>query len=86
MKIKTKYNIGDIVYFKENDIVFKGKITGIEIHTHRSCKNPNIVCTFIGYIILYDSACGLIRFTNITESMLYPSFKAIERTINYALK
>lgn len=38
MEIKTKFNIGDTVYFLDNNIINKKKITGMNIYTDAKKK------------------------------------------------
>lgn len=80
MKIKTKFDLDDQVFFKDNDIVYKGRIETIIIHTFHTYKG---ISNCIEYYILHDSVCNIVRHSVKYEDDCYSSFKEIERTINY---
>lgn len=81
MKIKTKFNLHDIVYFKENGVVYRGEVTGISTYKYERDEKLTI------YIqIRHESVTHRSDYTTMKQEECYKSFKEIERTFKYGGK
>lgn len=72
MEIKTKYSIGDKVWFKHNDLILEGEISSIAIKkynyiSYRIVANVNQIGTYLTF--------------NMEESKIFPTKEELLKSL-----